>query len=156
MRFHELTPILNASVSPVILISGVGLLLLSMTNRLGRVIDRARQLEDVFSRASQSDRGRLQTEVRILFRRAGLLRRAITFATLSVLGVAVLVVALFVAAFSGMELVWSIAFLFVGCLLALIVAVVTFLQDIYLSLVALKLELGPALEVGDQTTGAGR
>ena len=156
MRFHELTPILNASVSPVILISGVGLLLLSMTNRLGRVIDRARQLEDVFSRASQLDRGRLQTEVRILFRRAGLLRRAITFATLSVLGVAVLVVAFFVAAFLGMELVWSIAFLFVGCLLALIVAVVTFLQDIYLSLVALKLELGPALEVGDQKTGAGR
>ena len=34
--------ILTASIAPVIVISGVGLLLLSITNRCGRVIDRAR------------------------------------------------------------------------------------------------------------------
>ena len=40
----ELIPILQSAVGPVILISGVGLLLLSMTNRFGRVVDRARIL----------------------------------------------------------------------------------------------------------------
>jgi hypothetical protein len=40
----ELIPVLQMAIGPVILISGVGLLLLSMTNRLGRVIDRARLL----------------------------------------------------------------------------------------------------------------
>jgi hypothetical protein len=34
---------LRDAIGPVILISGVGLLLLTMTNRLGRAIDRARQ-----------------------------------------------------------------------------------------------------------------
>jgi hypothetical protein len=38
----QLIRILSASIAPVIVISGVGLLLLSMTNRYGRVIERAR------------------------------------------------------------------------------------------------------------------
>ena len=44
LTLTELIPILQIAVGPVILISGVGLLLLSMTNRLGRAIDRARIL----------------------------------------------------------------------------------------------------------------
>ena len=40
---HDIVPVLQIAIGPVILISGVGLLLLTMTNRLGRAIDRARQ-----------------------------------------------------------------------------------------------------------------
>ncbi len=42
---NEIVPVLQVAIGPVILISGVGLLLLTMTNRLGRAIDRARQLK---------------------------------------------------------------------------------------------------------------
>ena len=41
---HEIVPVLQVATGPVILISGIGLLLLTMTNRLGRTIDRARIL----------------------------------------------------------------------------------------------------------------
>jgi hypothetical protein len=41
---QSLVPLLQASISPVTVISGVGMLLLSMTNRYGRVIDRVRHL----------------------------------------------------------------------------------------------------------------
>jgi hypothetical protein len=142
MRFNELIPILQASVSPVIMISGVGLLILSMTNRFGRVIDRSRQLGDVFNNAPQHERERLKPQLEILFRRARLLRSAITFATLSVLVAAVLVMALFLAAFLNVEVVLLVAILFIACLLSLIISLLAFLQDINLSLVALKLELG--------------
>ena len=37
-------PVLQVAVGPVILISGVGLLILSMSNRFGRIIDRTRVL----------------------------------------------------------------------------------------------------------------
>jgi len=40
---EQIIPELRDAVGPVILISGVGLLLLTFTNRLGRAIDRARQ-----------------------------------------------------------------------------------------------------------------
>ena len=37
---HELIPVLQVAIGPVILISGVGLLLLTLTNRFRRAIDR--------------------------------------------------------------------------------------------------------------------
>ena len=43
----RLVPILQVAIGPAILISGVGLLLLTMTNRFGRIIHRARQLWDI-------------------------------------------------------------------------------------------------------------
>ena len=41
--FEQIIPELQDAIGPVILISGVGLLLLTKTNRLGRAIDRAQQ-----------------------------------------------------------------------------------------------------------------
>jgi len=49
--------ILTASIAPVIVISGIGLLLLSITNRYGRAIDRvrllARELEEIETESAQ-------------------------------------------------------------------------------------------------------
>jgi hypothetical protein len=56
MRLHELVPTIQLAIGPVILVSGVGLLLLSMTNRFGRVIDRSRQLSEAV-RQSNSEAG---------------------------------------------------------------------------------------------------
>jgi len=43
-NLDDLTRVLQASISPVALVSGVGLLILSLTNRFGRVTDRLREL----------------------------------------------------------------------------------------------------------------
>ena len=142
MRFNELMPILQAAVSPVILISGVGLLILSMTNRFGRLLDRSRQLSAALRNAPQLEQGRLASEIEILIRRAHLLRSAISFAILSVLLAATLVIALFLIAFLHVEGVLLSAILFIACLVSLFISLLAFLQDINLSLVALKMELG--------------
>ena len=73
----QLTRVLSLSITPVALISGVGLLLLSMTNRLGRVIDRARDLERAGSASGEPGHLTGAPELRILFRRARLLQIAI-------------------------------------------------------------------------------
>src|SRR5690242_7292193 len=99
MQFTEYTSIVQTAVSPVILISGTGLLILSMTNRLGRVVDRSRKHGDMLRAAPEGERKQLESQLRILIKRAKLLRLAITFATLSALLAAVLVIALFSTAF---------------------------------------------------------
>lgn len=142
MRFSELMSMLQAAVSPVILISGVGLLILSMTNRFGRVLDRARQLGDESRDAPQAERERLASQLKILIGRAQVLRWAISLATLSVLVAAVLVIALFLTAFLQVEVVLLSAILFIVCLASLIVSLLLFLLDINRSLAALDLELG--------------
>jgi hypothetical protein len=139
---NELVQILQASIGPVILISGVGLLLLSMTNRLARVIDRSRELAEAVREAPPGTQGRLREQLDILARRASLLRMAIACSTLSVLCAALLVIALFLSALFKLPLIVICAGVFMTCMLLLIASLVMFLRDINLSLAALKLELG--------------
>jgi len=141
-RFRELIPVLQEAIGPVILISGVGLLLLTLTNRFGRAVDRSRQLAKDMKEASEPDRHRLARQIEILYRRAGLIRISITMAAVSLLLTAVLIISLFVAALLKLEAGLLISFLFICCLLALVVSLAAFIKDIHLSLVALKLELG--------------
>jgi hypothetical protein len=80
----------------VILISGVGLLLLTMTNRLGRVIERARLLKHELVVRTSHERDQTIAQVTILYRRAKIIRLSITLAATSAALAAVLIVALFV------------------------------------------------------------
>jgi hypothetical protein len=141
MSLRELIPILQIAVGPVILISGIGLLLLSMTNRFGRVIDRSRQLLLALPVAKDRERDLIISQIEILSARALLGRLAITLATVSVLFAAVLVITLFLAAVLQSEAGIAVVILFICCMLSLIAALVAFLRDVNLSLAAFKLEL---------------
>jgi uncharacterized protein DUF2721 len=134
-------PVLQVAIGPVILISGVGLLLLSMTNRFGRIIDRSRLIASQLRSDDEVERRRAAAQVDILWRRAILVRRAITFAAVSLLLAAVLVIAIFVAALRHAEIAVLIGTLFGGCLAALIASLVAFIGEINQSLLALKLDL---------------
>lgn len=138
----DLVPVLQTAIGPVILISGVGLLLLSMTNRLGRVIDRARILRDMINSQDASRRERALAQLPVLWDRASLIRKSIMFATISALIAALMIISLFIGAIFSLDFAWFIALLFVGCMLALIWSLAFFLKDINRALLALKLELG--------------
>jgi hypothetical protein len=138
---EQIIPQLRDAVGPVILISGVSLLLLTLTNRLGRAIDRARQLTHELAVHTGLDWARTQAQVDIIFRRARIIRLAILFSVLSALLAAVLVVTLFVSAWLQWQQGWMLGVIFVGCLLSLCASLITFMGDINLSLHALKLEL---------------
>jgi hypothetical protein len=141
MQLHDLVPILQIAIGPVILISGVGLLLLTMTNRLGRTIDRSRILVDARNRASDGQRKRNEEQLTILWRRAQLMRTAITLTAVSALLAAILIIVLFISAVWQFEIAAVVIALFMGCLAALIVALVYFICDVNMALHALRLEL---------------
>jgi hypothetical protein len=135
-----LIPILQTAIGPVILISGVGLLLLTMTNRLGRAIDRARILVAEYAQASHINRPPVEAQLVILYRRARSIRLAIALAAVSALTAAIMIILLFVAALWGVEPAWLIVATFIVCLTSLIASLVLFIHDINRSLAALKLE----------------
>src|SRR5262245_3072565 len=141
IRLHDLLPSLQVAIGPVILVSGVGLLVLSMTNRLGRIIDRARELGIELRAGEAAERERILAQLDILTTRARLVRQAIALAIVSLLSAAVLVITLFLAAVFVLEAGALVVALFVGCMASLIGALVAFLRDINLSLAALRLEL---------------
>ncbi len=129
------------AVGPVILISGVGLLLLSMTNRLGRAIDRARQLTDAHRNGTEGDRVRIKGQLDILWQRACLIRASIVWGSSAVLLVSLVIILLFISTLEGTDIAPVIAILFGCCMVAVVVSLVYFIRDINLSLQALRLEM---------------
>jgi len=143
MTLTDLIPTLQLAIGPVILISGIGLILLSITNRYGRLLDRARRLTGDLHGASEADHIRLIAQLRILSSRAVLVRASITFAALSILLAAILIISLFLGALLQLEIVAIIIGIFVLGMLSLIFSLLFFLSDINLSLKALWLEIPP-------------
>ena len=137
----QLIPVLQTAIGPVILVSGVGLILLSMTNRLGRTIDRSRILSAKLPEASGESRIAIEKQLRILWKRARLIRIGIIFVCMSALLAAILVIALFFTEFYELEMAWLITSLFLASMACLIMSLVYFVRDINLSLAALRLEL---------------
>jgi hypothetical protein len=124
---------LQLAISPVILISAYGMLLLSMTNRLGRAIDRARQL--VREGAAKEE------QIAIIARRAVWIRSAIVFTSLALIAAALLVLVLFASVLLSVGSASVVSVLFIGSLICLVIGLAYFLIDIFGSLHAMKAEL---------------
>jgi hypothetical protein len=137
----QLIPILQTAIGPVILISGVGLILLTMTNRLGQTVNRIRNLNDNLVKAKVTGRTKVIAQIQVLVRRARLIRLAILLAATSALVVSVLIIILFFMALWQIEIAWVIALLFMISMACLICSLIVFIYDVNQSLTALTLEL---------------
>ncbi|MEO7700947.1 MAG: DUF2721 domain-containing protein [Opitutus sp.] len=141
---NSLIPLIQTSTTPVILISGMGLLLLTMTNRMGRIIDRTRLYAVQLRQASGPERRPLELQLNLTWRRAKIVRLALTAATSSMLMSSALVIVIFVGALLGRDLGKLMLGLFSAAILLLVAALTAFLRDIFVSLTALKLEVDQA------------
>lgn len=127
-----LAHLIQISVAPVFLLMGVAGFLGVLTNRLARIIDRRRRLEDNRPAAGAPPEP-VQEELRLLRRRARLINRAIWLCTMSALLVAAVIAALFLAAFVDMDLTTGVAAAFVGAMVTLIAGLVNFLREVQLA-----------------------
>jgi hypothetical protein len=129
---NNIAQIIQLSVAPVFLLAAVGTLLVVLTSRLARVVDRNRNL-DAEIRLGQSPYGDDAFhlgELRVLDQRMNWINRAITLATITNLFVCLVVVALFSGELLGLDLSRFIAALFIVAMAALILALLAFLVEI--------------------------
>ena len=139
----QMLPVLQTAIGPMILISGLGLVLLTMTNRLGRTIDRVRILAAILPTATESKHAKVSAQLQILWRRARLIRTAIMLCATSALASAILIIVIFFTALWQLEVALLIGALFILSMLCLIGALIFVILDINQSLMALKLEMAP-------------
>jgi hypothetical protein len=98
MPSADLARAIQLSLAPVFLLASMSGLLMVLTNRLGRLVDRARELKRQ-ERDTDQELGRdLRQELQGQKRRMGLLMKAIEFGTVTMLLVALVVAPLFVLA----------------------------------------------------------
>ena len=137
-------PVIGLAVSPMILLTGVGGLMITLTNRMARIVDRTRDLAGKVRQAKGEDREHFDSQLAVLWRRARLIRQAVTFAALSMLLSCLLVAVIFLDAWLGGRLGLLMVAFFSAGILSLVTALIAFLRDIFLSLHALKLEIDRA------------
>jgi FkbM family methyltransferase len=97
--------ILTASIAPAIVISGVGLLLLSISNRYGRAIDRVRlRARDLSESDPESARRRhLNEQLRLTNQRAHILKRSMLYSSMCILFVSLTILSLFAEHLIGLQ-----------------------------------------------------
>jgi hypothetical protein len=133
--------VIQLAVAPVFLLTGVSGLLAVLTNRLSRIIDRGRILEERLPSAAGSIEAAMHTELGLLSQRARLINHAVSLCTTCALLICAVIVALFVGAFLSSDVSVVIGLTFIGAMLALFVALVTFLREIFLA--TRHLRIGP-------------
>ena len=131
---------LRACITPVALISGVGLLLLTITNRLGRTIDRTRQLTDDLNTGNASKHEEKLNEVKILYQRSRYLRISIGAMVLSVIAGSMIIPVLFFMVLLDIDLRILGFPLFAVSIFCILISLIYFFLDIRLALHALRLE----------------
>src|SRR5688500_16369626 len=139
IEIMDIVRLIQSSVAPVFLLSGVGVTLGVLTNRLSRIVDRARTLEEKLGTpVSLEDnlgiggarRAALDASLRVLARRAHYINVAITLATLSALLVSLVVIPLFANAFLLVNLQIAIAVLLIASMSLLTGGFIAFLIEV--------------------------
>jgi hypothetical protein len=133
----DVAHIIQLAVAPVFLLSGVGVTLGLFVNRLSRIVDRARAIEEQL--AHDHNNGELQDRLRVLARRARYINTAITLGTISGLMVALTVVLLFTYALSGVHFATAIAIVFILAMLTLTAALLVFLIEVRVATATLRI-----------------
>ena len=119
---------IQLALAPVFLLSGIGVFLGVLTNRLARVVDRARKIEHELRQATASDPDDASAQLSVMARRARLLNYGITFATVAGFSTALVVALLFGSTFVPLNLAAYVAVLFVLAMISLLAAFLSFLD----------------------------
>jgi len=133
----DVARVIQLAVAPVFLLSGVGVTLGVFTNRLARIVDRARAIEVQLEKNARDEtlRGTLKT----LARRASWINTAITLAALSALMVALTVGLLFLHVLAGVHLASAVAITFGLAMLTLTAALLAFLVEVRIATATLRI-----------------
>lgn len=131
IQLGNISHTIQLAIAPVFLLTGVGTKLAVLTNRLARIIDRSRVLEDRLRGGMEQDE--IWAELETLYRRAHLINRAITLSTACGLFVCVVIATLFIG--DALNLAWAqfIAMLFVLGMFSLIGSFVYLLREIFVA-----------------------
>ena len=130
---------IELAVAPVFLFSGIGVFLGVLTNRLARIVDRARRVATGLHDASSGSPEDARAQLRAATRRSRLINVSITLSTIAALLVALVIALLFASTFLPINLAGSVAVLFVLAMTALVGALLSFLLEVRVAIDALRI-----------------
>ena len=131
---HQLTvaavaDIVRLAVAPVFLLSGIAAFINVCASRLSRIVDRSRQVEPLLLGSRGDEHERWLGELRVLDRRMSLVSWAISLSVLSAVLICAVVVLLFGASLTRLDVAATIAWLFIGSMISIGAGFAVFLVE---------------------------
>jgi membrane-bound ClpP family serine protease len=132
VNVEQLSTIISHAVAPAFLLAAIAALVSILINRMAGVTDRIRNLNQIAD--GDSTRTWLKADIARLKRREILLNQSLQLAVTSAIGIAILLLIGFVAAFLGYRHEPGAGVLFIVSLCLLVGSLFRFLQDVRISL----------------------
>lgn len=129
----DISRVIQLAVAPVFLLTAVATLIMALNNRLGRIVDRRRVLEERLRDCTEEKAAQCAKELDLLARRIGLVYFAILAAVLAALLVCLVVAGAFVGALMSVDLSQAVAVLFILAMAAMIGCLGLFLREVFLA-----------------------
>lgn len=129
----DISRVIQLAVAPVFLLTAIATLINTLNQRLGRIVDRRRVVQERLSVPASAADAAAEREIGLLQRRSQLVYYAILCAVLSALLVCLVVAGAFLGALLGVDLARSVATTFITAMLAMIAGLGLFLREVFLA-----------------------
>jgi len=129
----EIAGVIQLAVAPVFLLTAIGTVIAALNVRLGRAVDRRRDLETKAATLRPDELRLAHAELAVSARRIQFVYLAILSAVTSGLFVCLLIAGAFLGAFVRVDLSYTIGAMFIFPMLALIACLLLFLREIFLA-----------------------
>ena len=130
---------IQLALAPVFVLVAIGNIMNILSTRLGRIVDRARHLQQRHSETFGREHDMVVSEIRLCDERIVLITKAIRNLVISGLAIGTTVGILFVAEMAGYPLEWVAAVVFLIALALLMWALLLFLQETRVAAAALRI-----------------
>jgi MFS family permease len=137
-NISDITHVIQLAIAPVFLLTAVGTIIGVLANRLSRIVDRIRVLEERLLTRGPEELKPAQDELGLLGRRLRLIYLAVTFAVFCALFVGLLIIVAFVDAFLAINLARFVGALFILAMIAFIGGLIVFLREIFLAVASTR------------------
>lgn len=149
-QIDEIAHLIQLSIAPVFLLTGVGTVLNVLNGRLARIIDRARVLEQRLDTPEPPHSAAIVHELQVLERRGKLIYHAIKLSTTSALLVCFVIASLFASSVLRYSTHLIVSALFIAAMLASIVSLTLFRREVYFAIETF--EIGLPAEAREEAT----
>lgn len=123
--------VIQLSVAPVFLLAGIGALLTVLSNRLGRINDRARVLERrMATTRAEEHKALLTDETAVLWSRVRIINWSIRLCASGALLICLTIISLFVGEYAHVHIAHFVAVTFVLAMSLIFIALVLFLREV--------------------------
>jgi hypothetical protein len=127
----DITRVIQLAVAPVFLLTAIATLITGLNNRLARIVDRRRVVQEKLKHLTTLEAEEANLEIHMLLRRMRLIYFSILYAVVGALMICLVIAGAFFAALLAVNFTKMIAIFFILAMAAMVACLSMFLREVF-------------------------